>query len=853
MDKPIFFDEQDALGEDLAVGPDSAEANIENRSKDLFGIGGVAAAGQGVVSINGGNANKIDITAAVIYDSRGRRISFASQTAISLADLTGGNNYVLVSIPNYEDTPVQNPISGSTENSRKKDTYSIQVKTTFTQGDTDTDGNPFVVLALVVKQQPVGPLVIDQSMKRIVTALAVNVVDTDQIVDDAVTAAKQAAYLRPVVWITDPNIHYDSDTLSFAQTTAGVARINGSNYTPTGLPLASSGGTFLVGQISGGNLVLSVVDKTTININALNKANQYVLGYLGDNNNFVNLQASVNGEIVTASEPILLDGYDATRKSLSESLWRRNNESFQSYTVETDDGNGTITDSHLVKVVGTDAVVSAGISYVAGRRLKNGSDIIISTSNTDNWALATAGGTVNLWILRDASSGKRFILETSAAPTNGYKLATVVYAAGAIALSIVDKRIFTPIPEVSMIPEISSSLFIGAGLKFLSSSKIVVEAGIVGFADGTIRRNPASKILDIANTTTDIVGSGDQATGRLDFGTVEGFQWYGIFATADHEGDEFNLVASKIPIRTIQSGSANNYNCNDTSGFFVGQRVRVAAENLLGVGAKWDDSSTAENHFSGMNALTGEQGETITSITPNVKIVTTGPAPSTTITSSAFITPLNKFRPTLSGVTKYRFIGVIGIDSNAKIREFYSSDNGKYLFQPTRDTLGNIPTRCILAPQMSVQGYSGTKDLGIFCPIFSTIAKMHVSLAFRVEGNDSNTDFSTWFKVNSRYGSGTLTDGYQDNALAFLVNSWMPTGYTISLPGPTLTFTGGVPRKGFAQSGVMDVAPYMGTIVWDCWTQMAGSKIWWLVGSVYGFEINIKSEWALQTSGGFVS
>ena len=132
-----------AMQEDILFMESSLADGITDRSSDMFGIGGFISGGE--VSINGSDPNKVNLTVGVGYDSNGERFSFTSQTGMTIPDLTGGNNYILASYDNFDDTPVADPVYGQLQNTRTQEQTLITIKSTFTQGDLDPSGNPYTL------------------------------------------------------------------------------------------------------------------------------------------------------------------------------------------------------------------------------------------------------------------------------------------------------------------------------------------------------------------------------------------------------------------------------------------------------------------------------------------------------------------------------------------------------------------------------------------------------------------------------------------------------------------------------------------------------------------------------------
>lgn len=107
----------------------------------------------------------------------------------------------------------------------------------------------------------------------------------------------------------------------------------------------------------------------------------------------------------------------------------------------------------------------------------------------------------------------------------------------------------------------------------LSAKGIVVGRGVIGFPDGTIRRNSSEKYLDFANSYAP--GFSGLSTSSQPIGFVDTFPTsqpstsflkastrYAVFAIADHTGSDFNIVASEIPF--VSSGVTLSLTANNT-------------------------------------------------------------------------------------------------------------------------------------------------------------------------------------------------------------------------------------------------------------------------------------------------
>ena len=150
MNQSEFFDEQDVLSDDLEFDVSSAETNIEGRTKDLFVSGGFVGSASAVVTTNlASPGTLVNISSGIVYDSNGKRLVFPGINGLSLGDIIGGTNYIVIAIDQQTTTPVQNPITGVTVDTRQVDIQNFVCLTTFTPGETDASGNPYVLIATI--------------------------------------------------------------------------------------------------------------------------------------------------------------------------------------------------------------------------------------------------------------------------------------------------------------------------------------------------------------------------------------------------------------------------------------------------------------------------------------------------------------------------------------------------------------------------------------------------------------------------------------------------------------------------------------------------------------------------------
>jgi len=688
-----------AMQEDILFMEASLAEGITNRSSDLFGIGGFISGG--VVSINGSDHSKVDITAGVGYDSNGERFSFISQTGLTVPDLAGGNNWVLVSYDNFDDTPVSDPVYGQVQNTRTQEQTLITIKATFTQGDLDPSGNPYTPIALVVK--PGADLQI--SDKRLMLLdLKINTVDNPQIVDEAVTASKLAKYLRQAAWTDDPGLYYDSYSGQLKMT--GVFSSNPAFYMPgnpatnaldmTVFPLTCTKPSYIIAtETTFGSRVWTVsavaVTSTSFATDGILK-DQLFLGYVNNNGIFENVQTVVASEIVLASEDETQTG--TPRTPLHKNLWRRTNEAFRSYTPLMVDGVA-ITNPHQVTFnAGAGSFqVAPGVSYVAGRRFRTTSIITITSVNTTNYPSTVGAGTFGLWILREPVGGKQFSMTNAVLP-NAYLIALLSFDTGSNPIGVSgDERVFTPFAELDEILLTNEAVLTGAGLKYYDGTHVSVDAGVIGFPDGQVRKNTSSKLINLAAGPVSYLIP--LTTGVKDTTVnMEPYTCYAVFAVADHIGPDFNVIASKMPLvgGMTNVGSAQDQysvlSSADLVNLKAGQRVRLTDAdrrlNQTTTNAYFPDGERSQ-HTSNDDCY-------ISNIVGNVIHVahadgTTGAGPSNTsypgqgmlqvlenlVVGSSMSPPL----------VNYRFLGVVVTDSSAHILPFKQS-GGNIIYEQSQ-------------------------------------------------------------------------------------------------------------------------------------------------------------------------
>lgn len=881
MDQAIFFDEQDLLSDDLEFDVDATQGAVENRSKDQYGDGGFFFDPDGVVTANIANpGTKIDITTGtVIYDSRGRRSSFPQQIGIPLINIVGGNNFVLVSIPNFDDTPVQNPVSGDNFNTRKHDSFNIEIKPTFTQGDVDGAGNPFIPIAKVTSNGAVETIT---DLRVFPAHLQPNTVGTAQLIDNSVTESKLADYLKPIIWATPPDLYWDRESQQI------IARRQGNfnlpdvvgNIAVTGFPLPILQPT--VTTVVIGTIVANICTASTVviqDLTSLPKSNVIVFGYVDIDGTFREFQAPENDELLWLAEEEF--NGSGLRKKPHENMWRRRNESFQSFTPNTIDGVPVAIPNpmNLLSIIGgPNLQVALGQSFVAGRRLNQQIATTLTALNTKNYAIMTGTNTFfDVYILRDfdTTGGNKFRYEAlasgSAAPSNGYLIGTVMMVANAFS-TLVDKRVFTPVKEAVSI--IGSAQVVRAGARLRNTTapadigvKIVVEPGIIGFADGSVRINQVQKILDFTQTFDPAIATASKLTGALQTQqggsptALEPFSHYAIFATADHAGSDFNIVAVKIPFFRNVTGAAGppgfyqytlttpgNFPANRE--FYVGQKIRATRTDYTGPQYLTVNQNPAQTEFTQDSAIAPE---VITSVIGNVITTSLGSNVALTGFTGGTLTAKNKFRPdpVLTGITnRYRLLGLVSTEGtsapNTLLRKFIAEGDNVVL---EMNGNVNLPGGKIANAGATSQGWN--LDVANFAPVCVKDVKFIVSFVVGFYSIQPVGSFhlATYYDtpVTVVVGPGdNLTVATQLGIIQGPIGGGGFIDGTITMAIPTVhnggSFSGeSQPYMGFLQMGVGS-GPSLG---------FASSSF-----LITGYRYDVKNEWALQFSaagvGGFV-
>lgn len=877
MKSTAFFDGQDVLKEDLEFDGNGVRERVLENAADGFGAtagfpsGGFVSGG--ATTPNGGDPTKVDIAAALGYCADGERFNLSPQTAVVIPNLVGGNNYVLISYTQFQDTPVSHPVTQVVHQTRNQELTSIVVLSTFTPGDANGQGHPYVPVALVTRPGGIGPLVI-QDLRQFPKNLGVNTVDTPQLVNRAVTTAKLADYVKPIIWDVNPDIYWDREEQKLKARINGFFHLEGASGTNAlvGLPQALTEpgtgirvvvGTFLVPN------VCTVTLAAITDFSSLAKQNVIVLGYVDTNGSFINFQAPQDDELFLLSEET--SNVSAQRIKANENMWRRFNESFQSFTSGNIDGvaAGSPNTFHQLVPSGSDVVVSPGLSYVAGKRIQTSAPITLSASNTANFVPAPGSNIYDFYILRTEDSQLyRFDMlpDGNPAPLNSYQIATVEYSGG-LPNVITDKRVFSPVPEAVVVSKAAQGIKVGAKLRNNSVvpnryTQIIVDPGIIGFPNGEVRVNKRPKILDFGASYG---VSGDIRTAHRQIGYLqtqqaigglvspvglEKFGHYAIFATADHPGMEFNLVAAKVSfVKGVSGASApGQFVYTFPPGitiplnrqFYPGQRI-VAKGYGIGSGANGDPTLTsASPNNNGLgydgNGITHENTlnpEVIDSVASTVKtaggVPGPGPGPTGNVFANGSFAILNRLRPdpvlTLINPAKFRLLGIVTCNGETlvpKLRVFESSED---LVRFT-DT-GDFSVNALAWHGMYATTFGYYKDLGNHLPPMARIARINSKLNYRVcDGNVG--DWLAWF-IGGRPWDATVKVDYQ-NAPSSEVDSF----------GKKMQFNAHVN---------LDVDVYMNclNISYGQGATSGGSSF--AVGTVTwleGYRFNIFDEWALQ-------
>lgn len=876
MNKSLFFDEQDVLKDDLKFDADSTEENIEGRSEDLFKFGGFVTDADAVVTPNGGfPLAKVDITSGIVYDSRGRRISFTSQSALPLVDVIGGMNYIVVAITNTDTTPAQQPITGGVFDTRRVDAATFSVLTTFVQGDTDGSGNPYVLIATAVVT---GSMTITDERQFILDYLNV-------IADKTIIETKLADYLKQIIWSAEPSIYFDKDTLTLNQRDPGTFKLTGMAGVNVlaGLPLTLSPDpvTTSIPQVIIGTIVANVCTVTAVALGtfidfaSISNEDIIVLGYVDINDSFVRLQASTPDEIVLLSEEDMTTGLP--RLKANENLWRRQNEAFQSFTPSSIDGIATAGMNLLTVSAGT-MIVATGASYVGGRRINLTAPITLSALNTDNFVVLTGlTADVNVYMLRVKNTllyRFRVQIVPDTAPVNSYLLSTVHFTAGVPDAGPTDQRKSSPVPEVSIIEVAAEGVKIGARLKNTTAPsdigvKIVVEPGLIGFADGTVRQNLVSKILDFTQVFA-AINAADVATGTVQTQQVtEGFvglepnSHYGIFATADNPvvGDigTFNIVAVKIPFIKNVVGSnpgGGQYTYTLPGGthadkmFYEGQRIRSTRLDYTAPQATGANQVPAYTQFT----KDSDNPEIVLSVVANVVTTQLGSITAPVAFGAGTLTSIDKFRPdpTLTGiVTRYRLLGIVSTDGTAVPNtslKLFQAEGDKVVFAKTNATAGQSK---IVATGSSSQDWN--LDCSNHAPVCSKILKYQGFFGFNfhtttVIGFNTIVSFDGR-QVSIQVGPGDVSAGPTNDSGKFIVGlvNGPIVGANITAPAGQSSITAVYNDTAFAG----EVRSYMGFVAVGVYST---PSLPFLSASfsISGYNYDIMNEWCLQTISGGV-
>lgn len=867
MEKPIFFEEQDVLSTDLDFGENSTEAAVENRSKDLFGVGGFIS-GAVVTPTVGFEGTKVDISAAVLYDARGRRMTFTTQVGVPLINIVGGPNYVLVSVPNFQDTNVTNPVYGNVEKTRQHDTFNIEVKATFVQGDTDIDGNPFVVIALVTSNG-ISEQITD--LRNMVKNLSVNTVDTDQIVNHAVITQKLADYLKPIFWQVVPDIYWSRDTQTLEARVVGTFNLTGlaGLVTMAGFPLSVDQPTttkVIIGTITGGGPYTCTVSAVAItDTSTLAKTNIVVLGYVDTDGSFIRLQAPGDDELFLLTEEEFNSGSE--RLKANENMWRRGNEHFQSFNPNTLDGVPVTIPNVMNQVTisgGTDLVVAAGVAFVAGRRFQISAPITLDATNTENFSILTGTAEFDIYLMRTSviSLPDYFRFRVVArdaiyptAPAAGYKLGTVQYTASS-PTSIIDRRNFSPNPEVSIISGTAQNVKVGARLKNTTEPadigvKIIVEPGIVGFADGTTRQNSVSKVLDFTATFDTGMSTTSLPTGQLQTQQggsptgLEPFSHYAIFAVADHDDLDFNILAVKVPFfRSVTGvdigGGQYQYTIGAPGNFpvgrqmYVGQRIRATRADYTP--PQYSGGPVPQNPALTQFTNDHTNPEVINSIVGSVVTTTRGATAALVGFSGGTLTSLDKFRPdpTLTGISKrFRLLGFIHTDGttvpNTVIRIFHAEGNEVELMPGANLNEPNGKTFALGTSAQTPQSHN--LDMSNFIPV--TIKDIKYK---GVVGFDDTVNVGFYAYPNNIVARGFVDIGSPTDTTNLYRVAQLGLGYHSGI-----VFMGNFAGR---------IRTYMGFVYLKI-TALAAVGNDWIYNQLgfcaIGYTFDVKNEWALQT------
>lgn len=865
MKTTAYFDGQDVLTDDLQFDADGVRERVLDNASDFFGTNGGFMSGGlvsgGVVTVNGGNPLEVDVAALMGYCADGERFNLAAQTAVVIPDLTGGNNYLVISYTQFQDTPETHPVDSTIYQTRNEEQTQLVILSSYTPGQVNGQGHTYVPLALVTSAGLAGPLTI-QDLRVFPKNLGPNSVATFNIQNYAVIASKLADYLKPIMWNYPPDFYLDNDTNTFKARNAatsfiltGVAGYLSVSGLPIAVTIPQTQILVLVGTIVGTNAVLTLVPYLTfIDFNSVPNSNVMVFGYLTIDGKFINLQAPENSEIAGLAEDET--NFANGRVTAIQNFWRRMNEGFQSFTPSFIEVAGVMTSNASGNLVTNPSAnnlqVAAGVSYVAGRRLNIVVPTILSALNTEQFAFLAGTNTFDIWILRIQSTGQyRFRVQVTGTPLLsgelGYKLATVPVISGTPGI-INDTRVFSPNPEASVIYEASQSVKVGARLRNMTDPStighvIMVEPGVIGFADGTVRQNLVSKTIDFSALQAAPLQLASQSlpTGYLQTEQggsptgLEPFSHYAIFATADHPGNDFNIVAVKVPffgsVNSVNGGGGVTYtgtvpgNFDWRRLFYPGQKIRATRADYTGpqyAGGPVSQSPTL-TEYTNDNAVSPE---TIMSVTANSVTTSTG-TPLTAFTGGT-LTALDKFRPdpTLTGISgRYRLLGFISTEGTSTpntLLKIFNQEENNVMFTANGNITNKIP-----AASGTSQGW--VVDMQEFFP--TCIKQIKVLFKYFL----LNASGPAYDVAGAVIGPG---DGSSDYWSALLSSA--PIGLT---PGEG---TGGMLETkvymGFVQVGIGSVASYP-------------IGVSYFVGVGYTFDVF--TEWCKQEIvggiGGFVS
>ena len=861
MEKLAFSPEnQNMRTDDLSFMQDTLDKAITDRTRERVGdVAGLVSGGfveGGVASLNS-NPQKINVAAGIGYTATGERFDFGGATAV-VVDVTGATQYVVISYTTTPGTPTTDPITQVPFNSRIIEAANVVVLNSFTPGDVNGQGVPYVPVATTVYTGGVGPMVITD-LRTMVNNLPPNSVGTIQLQDEAVTYAKLAKNVRPVFWTEDPGIYYDKDTAS----------LKAKNPSAVFLPLdTSSTGKYLAGfpvSVPSGFRVVyatftsgpSATVQVANSFTSIASLSAYVLlGTITQKpESFRPIQAPVDsGEGVLGAEEV------ATSTNLTpyENMRRRTNEGFQSFTAQSNDGNaagaGSFNEPHIT---GSDFYVRAGISYVAGARFYLAADTKLDATNTNNFPGSPGNNSYDLYILRNlASSQYRFDMEGSGnpAPANSYWLGTLTYTAS-VPSAVVDERVFSPIPEAAIARSTARTVKIGAGLKNVidavkSAYQITVLPGTVGFPDGETRTNLVSKTLDFATAFNPAILLQDELVGQLQTYQspgplgLEPLSHYAIFATADHRGTSFNLVAAKVPFFKGAVGSnpgGGQYRYQLPAGVFPpavypGQRIRASIYDCTGP----QPSISSGVPFSAVTA-DSDTPETVATVVGN--IVTTNLNGGTPLATGPNMTfgVMNNLQPdpALTGVTKYRLLGIVSTDGNSTspiLRWFDSSDTDvSFVAKGTTSSLW--PTTSSFTGTV---GHETIVDTSMWAPLVATRVKFQ-GYADCMFPNGAFDEFAEFYVGPGSSGAGSF--------YASVV--WDPgqqwAGSTFGWKNQASSVWRG------------ETATSMGLVKVSSYLSGGNVSLRWSEFYVLGYSFDVKKEWGRQTwnaataTGGFVS